>query len=151
MLGTVTEILRLYEASCLIFSGMELIYTSPHSGVKPLLEFLKLDQTVYPKESLVLLDQVTGKASYLLAVYLGIKTIYTPLASLMAIDAARTHNTILHYETSVPFIMNRDKTSLCPLEASVLLVEDPDDALSVLTDTIHRLMEEKEKASIPAY
>lgn len=148
MLGTPSEVLSSLNASCLIYSGDTLIYSSPHSGVKPLLEFLEMYQNKDKAESLTLIDQITGKASYLLAVHIGISTIYTPLASLMALDSSKSHNTALHYEVAVPFILNREKTDLCPLEASVLHTEDPYEALLNITSTVQKMIN-NENVTLP--
>ena len=97
----------------------------------------------YEKEDLLLIDKVIGKAALLLSVLLGIKTIHTPVASRAAVEAAEFHGVELHAETVVPYIMNREKNGMCPLEKSVLDTSDPQMALENIRAAIRLLMAEK--------
>ena len=94
-------------------------------------------------QNLVLVDKVIGKAALLLSSLIGIQDIYTPLASSVAMDSASLHNVSLYAESVVPFIKNRDNTGMCPLEQSVIGIDDPILALEKIRETIVILMKNK--------
>ncbi len=118
------DLLEASGASCLILSRGSVIFTSSYIGVKPLLQFMAQAE-VLPGDDLVLVDKVIGKAALLLAKRLGIRTIYTPVASEAALTSAGHHGIDLQAAAVVPFITNRTLTGMCPLEASVLDTDDP--------------------------
>ena len=131
------------EASCLIYNNGELLYTSNFIGVKPLLDFMEQYPLDFTGQKLVLVDKVIGKAALLLSKLIGIQDIYTPLASSVAIDSASLHNVALYAESIVPYIRNRDNTGMCPLEQSVIGIDDPILALEKIRETIVILMKNK--------
>lgn len=118
------DLLERSGASCLILHQDEVIFSSSFIGVKPLLQFMAEAQPL-PGNDLVLIDKVIGKAALLLAKRLGIRTIYTPVASEAALSSAAHHGIDLQAASVVPFITNRALTGMCPLEASVLDTNDP--------------------------
>ncbi|HCW72588.1 MAG TPA: DUF1893 domain-containing protein [Clostridiaceae bacterium] len=131
------------NAACLIYSGDKLLHISGSIGVKPLLEFMEKYPEGSVEKDLVLIDKVIGKAALLLAVHLGIRVIYTPVASKAAVEAAELHHVELHARSVVPHIINRDKTGVCPLEQSVMETNDPVQALENIRVTIKILMAKK--------
>jgi hypothetical protein len=131
------------EASCLIYNNEELLYTSNFIGVKPLLDFMEQYPQGFTDQKLVLVDKVIGKAALLLSSLIGIQDIYTPLASCIAVDSATLHNVALYAESVVPYIKNRDNTGMCPLEQSVIGIDDPVLALEKIREAIAILMKNK--------
>lgn len=130
------------QSSCVILKGEEIVYTSSYIGVKPLLVFMKEGNDYTPSE-LVLVDKVIGKAALLLAAKIGIPLIYTPVTSLAALAAAKEHQISLYAAEVVPYIENRDKTGMCPIEMSVKNTTDLDEAFANITETIKVLMAAK--------
>ena len=130
------------QSSCVILKGEEIVYTSTFIGVKPLLVFMK-EPKIYEESELTLVDKVIGKAALLLAAKIGITEIYTPITSLAALAAAKEHNISLYAADVVPFIENRDKTGMCPIEMSVTNTSDLDEAFLNINETIKVLMAAK--------
>ncbi|MBO1265508.1 DUF1893 domain-containing protein [Proteiniclasticum sp. SCR006] len=143
MSDTMLRLLEEKEAACLIYSGETLLHHSQSIGVKPLLEFMEKYPEGYEKEDLLLIDKVIGKAALLLSVLLNMKTIHTPVASRAAVEAAKVHGVKLYAETVVPYILNREKNGMCPLEKSVLDTTDPKEALQNIREAIRILMAKK--------
>jgi len=136
------SILEDNQSTCVILKGDKIIYTSSFIGVKPLLVFMKESKGYDPSE-LILVDKVIGKAALLLAAKIGIPEIYTPVTSLAALAAAKEHNISLNAADVVPFIENRDKTGMCPIEMSVRNTSDLDEAFLNISETIKVLMAAK--------
>ena len=133
------SILEENHSTCVILKGEEIIYTSSYIGVKPLLVFMK-EPKVYEASELILVDKVIGKAALLLAAKIGITEIYTPVTSLAALAAAKEHNISLYAAEVVPYIENRTKTGMCPIEMSVTNTNDLNEAFHNISDTIKVLM-----------
>lgn len=135
-------LLEANQSTCVILKGEEIIYTSSYIGVKPLLVFMKEPNDYKPSE-LVLVDKVIGKAALLLAAKIGITEIYTPVTSLAALAAAKEHHISLNAAEVVPYIENRTKTGMCPIEMSVTNTSDLDEAFLNISNTISMLMAAK--------
>lgn len=137
------KLLEEENSSCVILKENKPFYRSSFIGVKPLLQFMESYQGYAVPQNLILVDKVIGKAALLLAVKLGIREIYTPLASLSALEAAKLQNVQLHAREIVPYIVNRHQTGLCPLEQSVVDTLDPEEALKNIRAAVAVLMAQK--------
>ncbi|MGB4590315.1 MAG: DUF1893 domain-containing protein [Clostridiaceae bacterium] len=136
------SILEDNQSTCVILKGDEIIYTSSFIGVKPLLVFMK-ESSGHKPSDLVLVDKVIGKAALLLAAKIGIPEIHTPITSHAALAAAKEHHISLHAMEVVPFIENRTKTGMCPIEMSVTDTSDLDEAFLNINETSKVLMAAK--------
>lgn len=143
MLENMLNLLQEENSSCVILKDHTLFYRSSFIGVKPLLHFMEHCGEAGIPEDLILVDKVIGKAALLLAVKMGIREIYTPLASLSALAAAELHGVHLHAKETVPYIVNREKTGMCPLEQSVVHTNDPEEALKSIRAAVAVLMAKK--------
>ena len=116
----------------------EVLFSSSKKGIQPF--FDALEEHTREKYSVCsIADRVIGKAAFMLAAYLGAQHIYTPLASQHAIDAALGLNLDLAVDKVVPYIINRTKDGMCPMETAVLNILDPEEAFEVLKITVEKL------------
>ncbi|MDF2674896.1 MAG: hypothetical protein K0R09_3164 [Clostridiales bacterium] len=134
------QLLKDYKATCIILKNEEIIYTSTHIGVKPLLLFLNQQVTLEKDDRLTLIDKIIGKAALLLAVKCKINRIYTPIISAEALTAAKHYNIEWEADSIVPHIINREGTGKCPIEASVTDTIDLDEAFDNIKGAIAQLM-----------
>lgn len=79
-------------------------------------------------------DKVVGKAAAMMMVRGGVTEVYAQLISRPALEVFKAHNKICLYGEVVPYIINRDKTGLCPMEQAVLGVDDVDKAYKILVE-----------------
>jgi hypothetical protein len=128
------------DVTCVLLHNNNPIFTSGDFGVKPLIEYLKTGQSY---KNLVLVDRIVGKAAVMLAEKSGVKTIYTPIASTYAIDYATMIGITLYFKKHVPFIENRSKDGMCPIEQSVVDIHDCERGFTAITDTIKELMKKQ--------
>ena len=147
MLRNMLKLLQEKQSSCIILKENELYYQSNFIGVKPLLHFMESCGEDKIPDDLILIDKVIGKAALLLAVKLGIREIYTPLASHSAVEAAAHKGVDLFAEETVPYIVNRENTGMCPMEQSVMQTEDPEEAHKNIRAAIAILMAQKPVSS----
>ncbi len=113
----------------------EILFTSHKKGVQSFFDALEQRKIEEYKECSIA-DRVIGKAALLLAAYLGAKEIFTPLASKHAIKAAFDIGLDLKIEKAVPYIINREKDGMCPMEKTVLNILDPGEAFEALKNKL---------------
>ncbi len=94
--------------------GLKIIFRSKKSGVKGLLDFIK--ESGEKRAGLIIFDKIVGQAVVLLAVYLKAKEVYGGTGSELAVNALEKYKIKFYFQKTVPNILNRDKTDLCPLE-----------------------------------
>ena len=118
----------------IVIVGENDVYTSTKHGVAPLLEILDGGDDVI-KNSFVA-DKVVGKAAALLMVKGGVKEVYADIISSHALDVFEKYKIKTYYGNLVEYIINRDKTGMCPMEKAVLEVDEPNTAYDVLKKKI---------------
>ena len=118
----------------IVIVGENDVYTSTKHGVAPLLEILDGGDDVI-KNSFVA-DKVVGKAAALLMVKGGVKEVYADIISSHAFDVFEKYKIKTYYGNLVEYIINRDKTGMCPMEKAVLEVDEPNTAYDVLKKKI---------------
>lgn len=97
-------------------------------GVRPLLDLLERGSWAGFSAA----DKVVGKATAFLYILLGIRAVYTPVASEQAVRVLGAHGVALICDRVVPAIANREGTGLCPMESAVREIEEPAAALAAI-------------------
>lgn len=77
-------------------------------------------------------DKIVGKAAAMLLIRGGTLEVYAETISRPALETLQKKHVICVYENLVDFIQNRDGTGLCPMEESVLNIDDPQAAYKIL-------------------
>ncbi|SDY81537.1 protein of unknown function [Proteiniborus ethanoligenes] len=117
------KLLEEKELTLAIVKEEKIIFTSKDKGIKPIYTaVLEMEEEL--KDASVA-DRVTGKAAAILCKYAGIKKLYTKLISQEAIKILQNSNMELIFEESSPYIKNREKTDMCPVEKLSLTTESP--------------------------
>ena len=101
----------------------EIIYCSNEIGVKPILS--KLNENIDFYKDADIEDTVVGKAAACLYVLAKIKYVYAHTLSEPAKIYLENNNVSFKYDELVKEIRNRTNTDMCPLEKSVIHIEDP--------------------------
>lgn len=113
-----------------VWVGEKIIFRSKKSGVRGLLDFVNGYGRRYG--NLVIFDKIVGRGVALLIVYLKVKNcenvscrdekrsrsleVYGALGSELAAKVLKQHKVKFHFEKTVPNILNRDGSSICPIE-----------------------------------
>ncbi len=131
-LKTAKQTLLQNNLTNVLYDGNEII-KSTRRGVAPLLEYIdsKRDYSGF-----VGADKVTGKAAAFLYVLLGIKVLYTGILSEPALKVLQENGIYVQYDSLVPLIKNRKGDGLCPMEQSVLDIENATDALPAIKEKL---------------
>ena len=97
-----------------VVKNEELIFKSKDKGIKPM--YILATEMQETAKGASIADKVIGKGAALLCEYIGIKEIYSELMSEIAIKILNGANIDFTYSKSTPYIENRDRTGLCPIE-----------------------------------
>lgn len=114
-------------------------------GVKPILS--KLNENIDFYKDADIEDIVVGKAAACLYVLAKIKYVYAHTLSEPAKIYLENNNVSFKYDELVKEIRNRTNTDMCPLEKSVIHIENPVAAKIALENTIKELMNQKKAKS----
>lgn len=108
------KILLEKNKTLVIVKNKEVIFSSEEKGIKPMYNAVKQLESKLAGASLA--DRVIGKAAAMLAVYANIKEMHTVLISKGGKVVLDESKIIYTYEKCVPYIKNRSKNDLCPIE-----------------------------------
>lgn len=114
----------------------EEVYTSKLNGIAPLLQFIAqgTDLTGFSAA-----DKIVGKAAALLMIKAGIKEVYGVTMSVYALPVFYAHGINFSYGQLVDGIVNRAGTGMCPMEKTVVDIDDPDLAFDALKKKVEEL------------
>lgn len=114
---------RLYQsnASLVIYDGTE--YKEYYQkGIKDILDILKKDKNAFKNKSVA--DKVIGKVAGSILAVAGVKEIYADTISELVIPILKKNHISYEYKQKVEYIINRDKTGMCPMEERFKNVEE---------------------------
>lgn len=135
------DILKEEQVSCVIYRSEQEVRKSEAIGIKPLMVELRKDKSAF--EGCVIADKVVGKAAALMVVLGGAEAVFGRIISKDAMTILERYGICYEYEEIVPYIENRTKTGRCPMEETVLAIDDPKTAFVELEKTIAKLMAQK--------
>lgn len=123
-LSRAKEILEAGDFTC-VLTGGGAVYTSELRGVRPLVQFLESGTDM---NGFSAADKVVGRATAYLYVLLGVSAVYARIISQPAVAVLRDHGIRVEYEKIVPNIINRRGDGICPFEAAVMEISEPNEA-----------------------
>lgn len=134
-----TDILNILQGNGYTFVAMNNgeIRFSFERGVAPIIELI--DKEPQFLNGAVVADKVIGKAAAMLLCAYGVKSIRTPLTSRHALNYIKSKDTRLEYDEAVDYIINRDRTDMCPMEKNVLDTNDEKEAERLIRNKIKEL------------
>ena len=125
---------------CIVSKGDQLL-TSNLKGIRPWVKWLRECPEVL--EGAYVVDKVVGKAAAMLMIVSKVKTLYTPVMSENALQYLTDQKIDFSYERTVAYIKNNEKNGLCPMEQTVIDVEDAHQGYQLLLEKIAELMAKK--------
>lgn len=129
------ELLNGGDYTCVLCND-DTVYTSTKRGVKPLLDWL--DQKT-DLQGFCAADKVVGKATAFLYVLSGVTEVYAQVMSESANDILSQNGIVSVCDKAVKAIRNRSNTGFCPMETAVRDVDNPNEALIVIKNTLVQL------------
>lgn len=105
-------------------------YSSEKKGITPMMELLAEDSQLLRGAAAA--DRVIGRAAAFLLVYGGVSMVYGKVMSVHAAKVLEAAGMYFSYDKLVPYIINRKKDGMCPMEAAVLEETEPEKAYAIL-------------------
>ena len=116
------------------------IYKSSEKGIKSLLQLLNSGKN-YLNYSAA--DKIVGKAAAMLYKLLNVNDIYGEVMSIRAIIFLEQNHINFKYKIKTNEIINRKGTGICPMEQTVLNIENPTEAKKLLENKLKELINKK--------
>lgn len=122
----------------LIMKDGEVIFSSKMDGMAPLLTAIN---TIEPSKlhGSIVADKMVGKAAALIICLFKAKEAQTHIMSQRAKKVLDKYAVKYSFEETVPELLNKAGTDICPFEKAVLAVDDPEEGLKKLTGEVKRL------------
>ena len=135
------EILEKEKLALVIVKDAKVIFSSKEKGIKPI--YIAVNTLKDKLHNSSVADRVIGKAAAMLCKYSNVKALHTKLISESAIKVLEKENIIFTYDESAPYIKNRDKTDLCPVEKLSSDIDNPNLLIEKITDFLDRIQKRK--------
>ncbi len=130
-----------HEKTLVVFQNGEVVFTGENRGVQDLLHLYQTKPELL--KDAVIIDKVIGKAVAVLAVLGQASFAYGLTMSESAITFFENKDLAFDYEEKTPYIINRMKNGMCPIESSVYDLEDEKIALAAMMTRLKELKEGK--------
>jgi hypothetical protein len=122
--------------SLVIAKNGSVIVRSKGKGVRSLFEAIDKNREEIAGSSIA--DRVIGKAAAMLCVYGRVKAVYTPVASESAIEILRNNSIHAEAEKLVPFILNANRTDMCPVEKLTSGLDLPEQVVNTIRKFLNK-------------
>lgn len=131
------DLLKSQKKALVIVKDGKVIFSSEGRGIKPVYTaFNELKDRLQGSSAA---DRVVGKAAAMIYGHAGIKELSTGLISEKALDVLKNTPIVHEYDKLVPFIKNRDRSGMCPIEELSFEAADIDDMLLKISDFLQHL------------
>lgn len=117
------------------------IYTSKLHGIGPIINPMKEDLNYF--QNAIVVDKVIGKATAMLLILSKVEYIYAYVLSEKAKEILDHYQIDYDYEALVPYIINRTKDGMCPMEKTVYDLTDLNEAYEALLKKQAELIQNK--------
>lgn len=132
------------EYSCVIKKG-EITRTFTRRGVADLYELYQ--DTPELLDGACIADKIVGKASAAIMALSNVKEVYAAVISTEALSLLREKGIAVSYDRETPYIENRDKTGLCPMETACKQLHSPQEIYNRVKIFIAKLKQPKNAAT----
>ncbi|MCI9626058.1 MAG: DUF1893 domain-containing protein [Clostridia bacterium] len=132
------ELLTKGGYTCVLCKG-ETVYTATERGVKPLVDWILKNQEV---SGFSAADKVVGKAAALLYVRMEVAAVYAKVMSRAAAETLQRYDIAATYDVMAEAVRNRAGTGLCPMEQTVMNIEEPNAALDAIRAKMKQMSEQ---------
>lgn len=131
------ELLEKENLALAIVKNGHVIFKSYGIGIKPL--YTALEELKGELEGSSVADKVTGRAAAMLCVHGKIKQLKTGLISDNALNVLKESSIIYEYDERTPFIENRDRTGMCPVETLSLKSNNIEELLKGISEFLEKI------------
>ncbi len=128
-------------ATCVVIKHGEIVARAHGRGIKPILEMYD-SNTLYDS---VVVDKVVGRAAALIMVAAHVRACCALTVSRAALEAFEKHAIPCEYTNAPDRIINRTGDGICPMEAAVMHIDEPKEAIAAVRLRLDQLTDKTEK------
>ncbi len=129
------------ELTCIVQKDGRVL-TSRQRGIRPLLDWIAQGEDLHGAFAA---DRIVGKAAALLYALMGVKGVFAEVLSESGLAVLKKYGICAEYATLTPKIMRRDGNGLCPMEQTVLAIDDPSAAYPALAKKAEELQKKAQE------
>ena len=115
-------------------------YRTSGRGVRPFLVLLATEEGRQQLEGAIVVDKLIGKGAAMLAVLGNVSQVYGVTMSANGKAYLEANQKLLGYTRCVDMISNRERNGICPIERTVLHLNEPKEAHAKIKETVKELM-----------
>ncbi len=130
VLAEAMKLITQFGFACVLIKDGVIVARMTGRGVAPVLELL--DHAPEKIRGAWLVDRVVGRAAAAIAICAGVSRVTTLLASEGVKELLAKENIAFSSEKTVPTILNRTQTGMCPMEDAVKGLSDPKEMLKAI-------------------
>ncbi len=131
------DLVKKQKKSCVLVRDGKILYQANKRGIAPLIEVFESKPQLMKNAFLV--DKIIGKAAAMLAVSGGVAAVHSEVMSISAKEYLEHHGITATYVFCVENIINREGNGICPIEQSVLNVDDPTEGYQCIRKRLNEL------------
>ena len=135
-LATATERLRTSSDSLVVVKDGNILTSKQNGGIRPL--FDAVSELGDEMEGSCIADKVIGKAAAALCISAGVKGVYTPVMSRAANELLANNGIIHSTHLLAPWILNKDRSDLCPLEKLTMGTDNWKDIVEIVKEFVSK-------------
>ncbi len=118
-------------------------FTDDGRGISPMMRFISQGRDLSGYSAA---DLIVGKAAAMLFVRAGIVSVYARVISEGGYEFLKAHGIVCTYDTLTERIINRQGTDICPMERTVLNIDDIEEGYKALQKKSEELREPLNKS-----
>ncbi len=139
ILSQTLEQIRQGDYSVAVLQNGAISQTALGRGIRPILDLYDAGRL----NGAVVCDRIVGKAAAMIFVLGGVKAVYGLVVSAAARTYLQDRGIPVWQESGVTQIINRTGTGMCPMEETVLTLEDPAAGRQALLEKLAQLQSGK--------
>lgn len=124
----------------LVLCKADITYTSKEKGVSPMVKLISENTDL---NGFCAADRVVGKAAAMLFALAGVKELHTTVISRPAADFLTSAGIKFSYDEMTEYIINRKGDGKCPMELTVMDIDDITEAYLAITKKLDELRKTK--------
>ncbi len=134
-LALLRERLENQNLTCIVQKD-DRVLTSRLRGIRPLLDWIAQGENL---RGAYAADRIIGKAAAMLYVLMGVKGVFAEVLSDSGLAVLKKYGVCEEYAALTPNIKSRDGSGLCPMEQTVLTIDEPFTAYVALSKKAEQL------------
>lgn len=131
------------EKTFVIADDKKLLNYSNKHGLRPLLDLMQSDPAAL--ENAIIGDKIVGRAAALMCIFCNVKAVFALIISYEAIELLEKNGILATWQETVPYIVEKDLSSIYKLDLYLKDVEDPNKAAEMIKEYEAALFDSENK------